>query len=205
MATILSAQNGKWSTGATWVGGQVPGDHDDVHILHTVEIADEVDHYGTITVRSGGVLQVFGDLFLIGAPCVMTVQSGGTVTMEVNITMSSGTLILDVGSVVNVTQPVGFSMMDAAQMIVNGVINFNATSQMVPSFEGFQVTGGSTLDFRSGQARMRTGYTSVKVDASSLLVLRRRSGQLYCHNCIPPRDVIDVSQAYGYGGPQRVS
>ncbi len=61
-AQIVSNQSGDWGNPATWVGGQVPGDNDDVVIAsgHTVElIREDVEvSLQSITIQANGILDL---------------------------------------------------------------------------------------------------------------------------------------------------
>jgi hypothetical protein len=59
MATITSTQSGLWSEGATWVGGSVPANGDDVVIAagHEVQVDSSVDHENDSIVLTGIVIQ----------------------------------------------------------------------------------------------------------------------------------------------------
>lgn len=95
MATITSAGNGDWNTGATWVGGVVPTSADDVVLLHTVTA--DVD----ITVRSifanTGILTVAASRSITCTAAGFSVNTGpvSSASGGVNITGSNITVTLN--------------------------------------------------------------------------------------------------------------
>lgn len=82
MAAIASAQSGAWDNSATWTGGTIPGNGDTVTISHAVTLADSrtigtspvagtvvclIASGGSLTIQSGGLLRLRGDLEARGA------------------------------------------------------------------------------------------------------------------------------------------
>ena len=81
MAAINSAGSGNWHTGATWVGGVVPGTGDDANILagHTVTIAAPVTAIQKIAVL--GNLVMNADITMDNSNgCYIYINAGGTFT-----------------------------------------------------------------------------------------------------------------------------
>ena len=69
MANIYSAQDGDWNTAATWSGGAVPTNADDVFIGHTVTFAADITaRY--VTIQAGGSLYVADTFNLASTPSI---------------------------------------------------------------------------------------------------------------------------------------
>ena len=69
MANIYSAQDGDWNTAATWSGGAVPTNADDVFISHTVTFAADITaRY--VTIQAGGSLYVADTFNFASTPSV---------------------------------------------------------------------------------------------------------------------------------------
>lgn len=105
MATVSSAQDGKWSDTSTWTGGAVPTAEDDVMIYHSVRLytngATSYYFAKSIRIRAGGSLTVdpasYGNIVL-NAPSIRlyavlndtrTVNLDGVILNGVKPTISS--------------------------------------------------------------------------------------------------------------------
>ncbi|MCI4432740.1 MAG: hypothetical protein JHC41_03955 [Nitrosopumilus sp.] len=89
--TVAAATSGDWDTGATWVGGAVPGIGVDkiipagitVTVSTLVSNSDNINNYGTINITSGGTIHnVAGTIS----------NNNGTITNSGTLTNTSGTI-----------------------------------------------------------------------------------------------------------------
>ncbi len=91
-ATITATvPGGEWTTGASWVGGAVPTNGDDVIIPNgsTITITDQtVNFNGTITIQSGGTLSFVATPFTNIAR--LTMDAASTITIDAGGQIISG-------------------------------------------------------------------------------------------------------------------
>lgn len=104
MASISSTAAGAWSSTATWAGGVVPGNGDDVTIAHAVTLADArtigrsgiattidltIGSGGSLTIQNGGTLTVRGSCLInVG---VLRIEGGGTYRFDASLAASPST------------------------------------------------------------------------------------------------------------------
>ena len=90
-AQIVSATNGAWESGATWVGGGVPGTGDDVEIYHTVTITASTPDGDITDISSILITNTAG----LGTNADLSIVEGKNLTVTGNITVTGTNTVAD--------------------------------------------------------------------------------------------------------------
>ncbi|MDC0231622.1 hypothetical protein OAK19_06610, partial [Aureispira] len=130
----ITAQDGPWSTGSTWVGGVVPPPSGDVTIDHHVTVGLNMTHTGSMTISSNkSVTMAAGsDLSHSGA-----LDNNGSISGSFTLTGSSRAI--NIGEVENLI------------VSVTGTVSANANCS-ISRF--LRVDGGATIDVTGYQAML---------------------------------------------------
>ena len=142
MPSIASAAAGAWSSTATWAGGVIPANGDDVTITHAVTLAD------ARTIGRSGVASTV-DL-TIGSSGSLTIQNGGTLTVRGSCLVNVGVLRIEGG----------------------GTYRFDASLAAAPSTTSYYIapnsdSNGCRLELAGTSDSSRAVITSVRTNSAA--------------------------------------
>ncbi|MEX1188759.1 MAG: T9SS type A sorting domain-containing protein [Bacteroidia bacterium] len=167
-SSITSANNGDWFTGATWVGGVVPGNGDNVSILHNITSGGAITRNGGTftTVSLGSSLAVAAVYTNNGTTTIngtFQLNAGGWATGTNFVYGAAGSLNFNNTSAYGVNNgdvfwPAASSPFNVS--VLQGGLTMNSASRTVPGLfltaSGVTLNGGSVLTL-SGTCQINGG------------------------------------------------
>ena len=139
--TYTSSTSGNWTTGPTWVGGSSPvltGAASNLNDDVTIEVGHTVTLNGDLTIKNGVTLRVKGTLIIDSSGdvdfqngCVIIVESGGTLEMNMLENSNNSTNVIIHGNLIvngDYMAGTGASLSGNGDMTVTGTSSGNGTT-----------------------------------------------------------------------------